>query len=134
MELQNFKANGTAHLNQEGTKYKRKDKRILSYYVVDNEPLIIEFKIKKNTVFDMDMVEASFDLLHNPLFKMIKRQPWMMPTPFILNDAVVVKQKIKSTTKTIALPFTTTINSVKKDSVQIATDTLKPINIINETN
>ena len=65
---------------------------------------------------------------------MIKRQPWMMPTPFILNDAVVVKQIIKSNTKTIALPVTTNINSVKKDSVQITTDTLQPINIINETN
>jgi hypothetical protein len=32
--------------------------------------------------------------MSNPLFNITKRAPWMMPTPFVLNDAVVIKQKI----------------------------------------
>jgi hypothetical protein len=28
---------------------------------------------------------------------MIKRQNWMMPTPFVLNDAVVIQKKIVPT-------------------------------------
>jgi hypothetical protein len=134
MEFENFKANGIEHLNQEGSKYKRKDKRVLSYYVVDNEPLIMEFKIKKNSIFDMDMVESSFDLLHNPLFKMIKRQSWMMPTPFILNDAVVIKQKIKPFEKVVILPITDSIKVTTNDSLKIAKDTIKRIKTSNDEN
>jgi hypothetical protein len=42
----------------------------------------------------MELLESSFDLMSNPLFNITKRAPWMMPTPFVLNDAVVIKQKI----------------------------------------
>jgi hypothetical protein len=42
----------------------------------------------------MQLLESSFDLMQNPLFSM-QREDWMMPTPFILNDAVVIKQRIK---------------------------------------
>jgi hypothetical protein len=44
--------------------------------------------------FEMELLESSFDLMSNPLFNITKRAPWMMPTPFVLNDAVVIKQKI----------------------------------------
>jgi hypothetical protein len=68
--------------------------KIVSYYVVDNEPLVMEFSIDRSNVFDMQLLESSFDLMQNPLFTMNKRAYWMMPTPFILNDAVVIKQRI----------------------------------------
>jgi hypothetical protein len=51
--------------------------KIVSYYVVDNEP-IMEFSIDKSSIFDMQMLESSFDLMQNP-FSMQKRR-WMMPT------------------------------------------------------
>jgi hypothetical protein len=60
--------------------------------VVDNEPLEMQFNV--STVFEMELLESSFDLMSNPLFNITKRAPWMMPTPFVLNDAVVIKQKI----------------------------------------
>jgi hypothetical protein len=47
--------------------------------------------------FDMELMESSFDLMQNPLFSISKRASWMMPTPFVLTDAVVIKQKIKPT-------------------------------------
>jgi hypothetical protein len=50
--------------------------KIVSYYVVGNEPLVMEFSIDRSN-FDMQLLESSFDLLQNPLFSMQKK---MMPT------------------------------------------------------
>ena len=95
MILYNFKANEVQAIGQKGDKYDRKrGKKILSYYVVGNEPLEMEFSIDTLVPFDMELVESSFDLMRNELFPMIKRQNWMMPTPFVLNDAVVIQKKI----------------------------------------
>jgi hypothetical protein len=46
----------------------------------------------------MQLLESSFDLLQNPLFTIQKRASWMMPTPFILNDAVVNQTTYKTIT------------------------------------
>ena len=95
MILYNFKANGVQAIGEKGAKYDRKrGKKILSYYVVGNEPLEMEFSIDKLVPFDMELLESSFDLMHNSLFPMIQRPNWMMPTPFVLNDAVVIQEKI----------------------------------------
>jgi hypothetical protein len=53
---------------------KRHGLKILSYYVVDNEPLVMEFSIDRSNVFDMQLLESSFDLMQNPLFSMQKRR------------------------------------------------------------
>jgi hypothetical protein len=93
--LNNFKANGVQSIGQKGTKYeRRRGKKILSYYVVANEALEMEFSIDATAPFEMELLESSFDLMRNKLFPMIKRQNWMMPTPFVLNDAVVIQKKI----------------------------------------
>jgi len=52
----------------------------------------------------MNLVESSFDLMTNPLFSMAKRRDWMIPTPFVLNDAVIIKEKIKPSEK-IEIPI-----------------------------
>ena len=50
-------------------------------------------------------MESSFDLPTNPVFAMEKRKNWMIPTPFVLNDAVVLIKKIKPAPKVaIAVP------------------------------
>ncbi|MFV8268944.1 M28 family peptidase [Flavobacterium sp. GT2N3] len=95
MTIHNFKANGVTTLGQKNSLYQRKGKKILSYYVVGNAPLEMQFSVNSSTILDMDLMESSFDLLTNPLFEITKRENWMMPTPFVLNDAVVIKQKIK---------------------------------------
>jgi hypothetical protein len=99
MIFHNFKANGSKSLGQNGSVYKRNGAKILSYYVVDNLPLELEFSIPKNEILDMRLMESSFDLMTNPLFKIEKRKAWMIPTPFVLNDAVAVLQKIKTSPK-----------------------------------
>ena len=94
IEFRNFKANSASALGQKGEVYPRNGKKIISYYVVDNDPLLLEFTVNKETVLDMSMMESSFDLMTNPLFGMRKRNTWMMPKPFILTDAVVQIKKI----------------------------------------
>jgi hypothetical protein len=94
--------------------------------VVDNEPLILDFCIPKNTLFDMDLLESSFDLLHNPAFKIHPRENWMMPTPFVLTDAVVIRQKIKPTLITARKAIAPSVQiGISKDSTVQNNDTLK---------
>ncbi|MDI1254605.1 MAG: M28 family peptidase [Flavobacterium sp.] len=99
MNLLHFRANGVSTLGEKTSKYIRKDRKILTYYVVDNAPLEMQFSIEKNTNLEMSLMESSFDLLENPEFSIAHRAAWMMPTPFVLNDAVVLKEKIKATPK-----------------------------------
>jgi hypothetical protein len=42
----------------------------------------------------MSLLESSFDLLTNSDLKIAKRAAWMMPMPFVLNDAVVLQKRI----------------------------------------
>jgi hypothetical protein len=129
MTFYDFKANGVSTVGQKGNRLDRKGSKVLCYYVVGNEPLVLEFNINKSSVFDMDLIESSFDLLTNPLFKIKPRSYWMMPTPFVLNDAVLIQQKIKKYTKPLEGPLQVTPLPVTpiKDSVGIAKDSLKPV-------
>jgi hypothetical protein len=129
MTFFNFKANGVSTSGQKGNRLEREDGvKILCYYVVRNEPLLLEFYINKATVLDMDLIESSFDLLTNPLLKVKPRSNWMMPTPFVLNDAVLIQQKIKKETAPVTTPVPVTTakqnSTVAKDSL---TTVVKPL-------
>jgi hypothetical protein len=127
MTFYNFRANGVSTLGQKGTELERNGNKLLSYYVVNNEPLVLQFTINKATVLDMNVMESSFDLMVNPIFAMNQRESWMMPTPFVLNDAVVIRQKIKPTPKVVApvvnpallKPALTDSLAVVKDSLRV---------------
>lgn len=123
MAIHNFRANGVTTLGQKNSLYKRKGKKILSYYVVGNAPLEMQFSVNFATVFDMELMESSFDLMTNPLFQITKRENWMMPTPFVLNDAVVIRQKIKPS-QVIDVPIVqnTTVERSQKTIVRIEND------------
>jgi hypothetical protein len=116
--IHNFKANGLSLLGQKGSKYERKGKKLLSYYVVDKLPLEIEFSIPASSVLDLDLMESSFDLLNNPLISITKRANWMMPTPFVLNDAVIIKEKIKPSKKTVKPISMNVGNAIQKESLR----------------
>ena len=119
MNLHNFKANGTTTLGQKNSLYLRKGKKILSYYVVGNAPLEMQFNFNTSIAFDMELLESSFDLLSNPAFKMAKRENWMMPTPFVLNDAVVIRQKINPAPVVPVNTLESVTNPVLKDSLKV---------------
>ncbi|MBC7847659.1 MAG: M28 family peptidase [Flavobacterium sp.] len=123
--IQNFKANGLTLVGQKGSKFERKDKKLMIYYVVDQLPLEIEFNVAANSVLDLDLMESSFDLMNNPQFQIAKRADWMMPTPFVLNDAVIIKEKIKPSPKTVN-PITVNIgNGFQNDSLVVEKDSLR---------
>jgi hypothetical protein len=126
MTFYNFKANGVTTLGQKGTELERNGKKLLSYYVVNNEPLVLQFTINRATVLNMDVLESSFDLMVNPLFGMTPRENWMMPTPFILNDAVIIRQKIKPTPKFVAPVINPAlIKPELTDSLKVVKDSLR---------
>lgn len=125
MDLYNIKANGVSHLEQKGKIYEREGKRLLSYYVVDNDPLVLEFNINAATVLDMQLLESSFDLLQNPMFSINKRADWMMPTPFVLNDAVAIKKAIRPSprmvqdTASVVVPKVKYVKPVKVEATSL---------------
>ena len=127
MTFYNLKANGASALDQKGSMYKRRGKKLVSYYVVDNEPLELQFSIPVNAVFEMDLMESSFDLVSNPKFRIAKRLPWMMPKPFVLNDAVVIQKKIVPSTGFLKSDNLKYRNLTPKDSLTVSVDTLKGI-------
>jgi len=86
----------SAKANGLDIKYPNNDwNRLTSYYVSDNDPLELSFTVKPNATPELILYEASFDLMKNPLFSIPPRAKDMMPRPFVLNDAVIVKKTIK---------------------------------------
>lgn len=59
----------------------------------------MEFSIPSSQKLDLELKESSFDLLESPQFSIPKRKEWMMPTPFVLNDAIILEQKMNPTPK-----------------------------------
>lgn len=125
MRFYNFKANGTSTLGQQGTELERNGKKLLSYYVVNNEPLVLQFTINKATILDMDVMESSFDLMVNPIFSMTPRENWMMPTPFVLNNAVIITQKIRRRPKAAPTIKPVAVQPIVADSLRVVKDSLK---------
>jgi hypothetical protein len=69
---------------------------IMNYYRTSKDEIIdIEFVVEKNQVLNIDVLEAKYDLFTNQQFKIVPRTEIMMPMPFVLNDATVIKTNIK---------------------------------------
>ena len=77
-----------------------KSKYVLTYYFTKgDEVLDIKMMLPKDEKPDFDLMESSYDLYNNENIKQLKpiidpRSEKMMPMPFILNDAVVIKKVI----------------------------------------
>lgn len=123
--IHNFKANGVTAIEFKSNISGKTDGKLLSYYVVDNIPLELEFSIPANQKLDLDLVESSFDLLTNPLFSVAKRKTWMIPTPFVLNDAVMIRHKLKASAKPAEPVTQNNRRASVKDSISVANDSLR---------
>jgi len=76
--------------------FKLKSGTVLSYYrTSENEIIDLELVISENQKLEFDIFESKFDLFTNPLFKIEPRSNTMMPMPFVLNDATIIKSNIK---------------------------------------
>jgi hypothetical protein len=124
--LHNFKANGAKMIGQKGSAYARNGRKLLSYYVVNNEPLEMQFSINKNSPLNMELMESSFDLMSNRIFNMPGRPKAMMPKPFILNDAVIIRQRIKATPKIQQPIIIPPVDVRATDTIQAETQELLP--------
>ncbi|MFL1894543.1 M20/M25/M40 family metallo-hydrolase [Aquimarina sp. 2-A2] len=70
---------------------KRWNKKLFTYYVKDDDPIELSIEIHALTEPTFTLFESSYDLLTHPEFQIAPRTSAMMPKPFILNDAVIVK-------------------------------------------
>ncbi|MFC6857812.1 M20/M25/M40 family metallo-hydrolase [Zunongwangia atlantica] len=69
--------------------------RLLSYYISSKDTLRMNFSLDKSKSAEFILYESSYDLLENEELNVPKRAENMMPKPFVLNDAVIYKKKIK---------------------------------------
>ena len=74
---------------------KRFNNRLFSYYVTDNEPLDMIFTIPQNQTTYLQFYEATYDLIENSMLDVNNREDNMIPKPFVLNDAIVIKTSLK---------------------------------------
>jgi hypothetical protein len=125
LKIKNFKANGVQSIDLKSNIITKNSNKIVSYYVVDNFPLTMEFSIPSNQKLDMNLVESSFDLLTNQLFTIAKRRDWMIPTPFVLTDAIIIKQKIKPNEKLADFGVEKQLFPKRKDSINVAIDSIQ---------
>jgi hypothetical protein len=72
----------------------RKDNHLFSYYVSDKKYLEMEFIIPADQKTEFTLYSSSNDLMNNLLFDVPKRPDTMIPKPFVLNDAVIIKKTI----------------------------------------
>lgn len=99
IQLKSFKVNGEdfkSQLSNNNYVLSLNEGRVLSYFRTKESELIeLEMVAPKEQLFNFEILEAKFDLFSNPLFKLKPRSKEMMPTPFVLNDATVIKTAIK---------------------------------------
>jgi len=98
--IESFKVNGQAFKKSNDEKHvialKNSGKTVLSYYLaLENEIVDIEMTIDDAIDPEFFIYETSYDLLESMHFNIEPRTATMMPTPFIINDAIVVKKQIK---------------------------------------
>jgi len=125
ISFNNLKANGVKPINLKSNIASRTSGKLLTYYVVDNLPLEMEFSIDAKQKLDLDVMESSFDLLSNSLLKVKPRKSWMIPTPFVLNDAVIIKQKLKVSPKVATKKAAFRTYSNFRDTISVAVDSLR---------
>jgi hypothetical protein len=125
-QINNLRANGVNSIALKSNMSSKTAGKLLTYYVVDKIPLEMDFSINSNDKLDLVLMESSFDLLANASIKMTQRKAGMIPMPFVLNDAIIIKQKIKPSPKavdtTVPIRF---IGGSRMDSLTVTVDSLR---------
>ncbi|HKJ48090.1 MAG TPA: hypothetical protein VJ973_03325, partial [Christiangramia sp.] len=76
--------------------FKRRWKeRLLTYYASNQDTLRIEFSIEKGDTPEFVLYESAYDLIGNDQLKVKERPAEMIPRPFVLNDATILKKTIR---------------------------------------
>ena len=69
--------------------------RLLTYYADNMDTLRIEFSIKQDDRPEFVLYESAYDLLDQEQLEVPSREDHMIPRPFVLNDATILKKTIK---------------------------------------
>ena len=80
--------------NENRASQKIKSKELVRYYVSDKDSLEVSYEVSKDQKVSFTVMEYSYDLLDHPQFKINNRAENMMPKPFVVSDAIIVKKKI----------------------------------------
>lgn len=83
------KKDGEDHVFQDRSK-----NRLFSYMVTENNSIELNFTVPAAQTTTFNIFEVSFDLIGNDLFKIPERPETMIPKPFVLNDAIIIKKTI----------------------------------------
>ncbi len=91
-----FAVNGESLQKSENSEFVFKtNKQVLSYYFSNvDKDLSIEFSVPKEQNLSFIIYETSYDLLESMAFDITPRTKTMMPMPFVINDAIIVKKQI----------------------------------------
>ncbi|MGB5647009.1 MAG: M28 family peptidase [Muriicola sp.] len=73
----------------------RKGTRLFTHYISDNDSTMLEIRIPAGAELELSIYEASNDLLDHPLFTIPQRPKELIPMPFVLNDAIILKKTIR---------------------------------------
>jgi len=95
--IEDLQVNGKSTPPQQLAYYRnRNSNKLLTYHAVDRDTLRLKLKLK-NTISTpvLRVYEASYDLLDNKTLNITPRNEKMMPRPFVLNDVMMTKQKIR---------------------------------------
>lgn len=82
--------------DNEASVFKNRDhNRLFSYTVTDSQPVELNFTVPSSQKIALEVFEVSFDLIEHDLFHVKKRPNTMIPKPFVLNDAIIVRKLIE---------------------------------------
>ncbi len=99
-EVDSFKSltfNGQSlplNTNENNSSQKIKSKELVRYYISDSDSLEVSYEVSKDKKVTFTVMEYSYDLLDHPQFTINNRAKNMMPKPFIITDAIIVKKKV----------------------------------------
>lgn len=95
--LLSFNINGLEIPKNEGEQFvfnNRIKNRLFSYMVTEQNAIELNFTVPESQQTALEIFEVSFDLVNNPLFEIPERPKTMIPKPFVLNDAIIIKKTI----------------------------------------
>ncbi|MBT8263886.1 MAG: peptidase M28, partial [Muriicola sp.] len=72
----------------------RRSVRLVTHYISNNEPTLLQMWLSKDAELELTIYEASNDLMEHSLFTIPSRSEELIPMPFVLNDAVIIKKTI----------------------------------------
>lgn len=69
--------------------------KLVTHYISDNDFTELQLEFPKDSVLELTLYEASNDLLTHPDFSIPERPKNSIPTPFVLNDAILTIKTLR---------------------------------------